>query len=201
MIKDSNYERVIYDEVDGSLVDHIISYIDDNADMVFSFFGYKPDKKVDIYIVKDKDNYDTILKGLRNSNEDIPKWNIGTTTYDGRIYYLSLNDYANTSHQNETLDGYKKTILHEFVHFVTYEYCNNKKISYPHQILLEGIAQYLSNQNSEKEIKYNPEKDFSYDNALYVVRYIMDNKGKDYFLYLLEHDEIKGVIEEIKKLE
>ncbi len=199
MVKEGKFEKIIYDEEDSMLVDPIINIIEDNAERVFSFFGYKPNKKVDIYIVKDKNTYDSILKKLRNSDDDIPKWNVGTTTYDGRIYYLSFNDYDSSSHINKTLDYYEKGILHEFVHFVNFEYCLNNNLPIPNKVLSEGIAQYLSGQNSDKDIKYNLEKGNSYDNALYVVRYIIDNKGRDYFLHLLEHDETNNIVDEVKK--
>ena len=199
MIKEGKFENIIYDEENSMLIDPIINIIEDNAENIFSFFGYKPNKKLDIYIVKDKKTYDDNLKKLRNSNVPIPKWNVGTTTYDGRIYYLSFNEYPNTPHKNMTLDEYNKGMLHEFVHFVNFEYCLNNNLSIPNKVLSEGIAQYLSGQKSDKEIKFNLEKGDSYDNALYVVKYIMDNKGRDYFLHLLEHDETKDIIEDVKK--
>ena len=65
------------------------------------------------------------------------------------IYYLSINDYKNTSHTID-FDMYKKTILHEYVHYVNRLFCIKNNCNFSTKYLSEGIATYLSKQNENK---------------------------------------------------
>ena len=75
--------------------------------------------------------------------------------------YVSLYDYKNTSHSydknnfDKALNDYKKNIIHEFVHFVTYLFCKKYSLNYPLKYLSEGIAQYLSKQKDDINLKFD----------------------------------------------
>ena len=213
---EGKYAIFNYDEKDKDLIYHLESYINDKATRIFDFFGYVPSEKVNISIIPTKEEYDNQLKKIRNSDLPIPLWNIGTTTYDNRINLVSLNDYQNTAFKNQlnnydnALLEYQKTILHEFVHYVTISYCNEFKYPIPCKCLLEGIAQYLSGQREDKKMEFKYSLDDllltnnCYDGWLLFVRYILTTFPEDYFIGLLEDynyasREIISKYEDVKK--
>ena len=78
--------------------------------------------KVKINIIPTKQKYDILFKEEFGFAAD--KLSRGMCKKDGNIIYLSINDYKNTTHAFEdkdyrvVLEGFKKTLVHEFVHFV-----------------------------------------------------------------------------------
>ncbi len=125
-----------------------------------------------------------------------------------QIYYLSLNDYKNTSHAFDKsdydirLNSYKKTILHEFIHYVNRYFCKINNCEFSCKYLAEGIAQYLSNQNDSNLLQFNYSVDDilnsnnCYNGWYLVTKYIIENYSQDFFLDLLkDREEAKQFLE------
>ena len=176
MEKETKYAKFIFDKEDQELVNILEEYIE-------------------IRIISTKKEYDEINKKRRNV-DSIPDWSIGNY-HDNTIEYVSFNDYQNTRHKypidkyDEYLEYYKKTIIHEFTHYVLKLYIEKYNNSNPLKYLNEGIAQYLSGQRDNQKLKL----DFSLDDILnsnsnypawyLMTKYILDNYGRKYFLKLI----------------
>ena len=208
-----NYE--INDEL---LIEELSDYIDEYKDTIYNFFDINiSDKKPIINIVDKKEKLDEIHKKFNNlkDTDEVPKWIVGLSTSDMQIYYLSINDYDNTSHAFKKenykmhLDMYKKTILHEYVHYVNRLFCQKNNCSFSIKCLSEGIAQYLSNQNSDSILQFNYSlNDILTSNNCYngwylVTKYIIEKYSHELFLDLLKDKNraesfIKKIYDEIK---
>lgn len=216
MKKESKYIIYEYDIKEEDLINKIDSYINDNALKVFEFFDLEFNhEKATVKIWNTKEEFDLMVKKFRNSDNEIPKWMVGLADNDGHINCVSLDDYKNTSqarileNYSYALDYYIKGILHEYVHYVNSLFCKKHNYPYPVKCLLEGIAQVLSNQkeNFNKEFNYSLEDILNsnncYDGWFLVVRYILNNYSKEYFLSLFKdneysNNEIKKIFKEIK---
>ena len=131
MRKNSQFATFYFDKEDEILIDEISAYLDNKAKAILDFFELdvaKDLKFLQIYIIPTKKQFDEEYKKDKNlpQSTKVEDWVIGYfNNKDKKIVYLSLNDYKNTAHvgimQNydEALDYYKKTIVHEFVHFAT----------------------------------------------------------------------------------
>lgn len=195
MKKENLYSIFIYEEKEESLVEELSKYIEDNADIIYNFFNINNKKKAIINIISTKKEFDIVYNRLHYMKDDslVPKWVVGYFAKDTNIYYLSLNDYSNTTHMNETLDSYKKTILHEFIHFVTYLFCVENDCDYPPKFISEGLATLLSNQNEGKTIPNNfdikqilDDNSNCYDGWYLTTKGIIDNYGKETILELIK---------------
>ena len=201
MKKISKYAIFYYDKQDEILINYLEEYLNANAEKIFNFFDNNLlRRKVKIHIIPTKKEYDNIVRLRRNTNE-IPKWEIGCATSTDEIKYVSLYDYKNTSHSydennfDKTLNDYKKNIIHEFVHFVTYLFCKKYSLNYPLKYLSEGIAQYLSKQKDDINLNF----DYTLDNILnsnsnyngwfLITKYIIENYSHDYFIKLLSNKD------------
>ena len=200
MKKESNYVTFIYQESDSDLIDDLINYIDKEAKDIFAFFEVSiPRNKVNINIIPTKKEYDELFK--EEYGYDAPRYSRGIFKRDGSINYLSIKDYGNTTHafnEEKYRDAYKdfkKTLVHEFVHYVNSLF-NKENDCGPTSIYLrEGIALYLSKQNENKEIEF----DFTLDdvlnnntskkiyNAYYcLVKYLVENYDKSFVFELFK---------------
>ncbi len=201
MQKITKYAVFNYSEQDQDLIDGLEDYLNEHAEEIFEFFDPTlPRKVVNITIVPTKKEYDEGLQRIKQTTNEIPKWSIGNY-YNGTIRYVSLHDFKSTSHAfpnekyDENLDYYKKTIVHEYVHFVTGEFLVKNKVGDPPKYLNEGIAAYLSHQRDGKKTIFN----FSLDDILnsntcyegwyLLIKYIVEQKGRDYFLMLLKNND------------
>ena len=206
MQKITNSAIYNYEENDSNLVDELSIYIDYNKERIYSFFNINNynDKPI-INIVDNKNKLDDIHRKFNDLNfdDEVPKWIIGLSSSDMQIYYLSINDYNNTSYAfkkedyDKVLDMYKRNLLHEYVHYVNRLYCKKNNCEFSIRYLSEGIAQYLSNQNDNKGLTFNYSiNDILNSNNCYngwylVTKYIIDNYPHEFFLELLK-DNIKA---------
>ena len=211
MQKECKYAIFNFEECDQNLIDEILQFLDNHAQRILDFFEVLPNKKVEINIIPTKiemDNYIRATRGLKK-DEKVPAWLIGTYK-NGTITYLSLNDFKNTSHsfsnQEDALQYYKKTILHEFVHFVNDEFNIINNISYTEKFLSEGVASYLSNQREGKKLLFDYSLDeilstkrFSacYDGWHLLMQYLIENYDKNFVLELFKNNN--QAIEFLKK--
>ena len=101
MVKKNTDCAVFNYELDDSyLIEKISSFIQDNKDKVFSFFGINIDfNKPIINIINKKEKLDDIHRKFNDlkDTDEVPKWIVGLSASNMQIYYLSLNDYKNTS--------------------------------------------------------------------------------------------------------
>lgn len=112
-------------------------YLEKQTLSIFSYFNNDP-FQINIKIINHKKEFDE----LYGENID---WVVAF--YDSEnnsINALNYNNYNESSHINDSFEDYKKTLLHECVHLIHYQYCNG---NYPETPILEGIAELLSEQN------------------------------------------------------
>ena len=196
----TDYYKFNYSKNDEDLIVVLEEYLNQKYEDIFNFFDSSLQKEqVEINIIPTKKEFDEIAKKIRGV-DSIPNWSIGIS-HDNKIEYVSLHDYKNTAHAFsedkylEKLDYYKKTILHEYVHFVTGLYLKKNNCDYPAKFLNEGIATYLSGQKDGIEIPFKfkiediLESKSSYDAWYLLTKYIIEEYGKEYFLELLRDRE------------
>ena len=188
MEKESKYTIIKYEETDSDLISKLCSYIDLKAQKVIDFFDSKFElPKIEINIISTKEKYDKII-GNQKFDGHTPDWVVGN--YDrknNKINYVSYHDYQNASHKKDDFESYLQVLMHEYIHYVTAMYSNSIDSNYPIKYISEGIAYYLSGQG--KNIYYD--KNIDYNSIIYgtksysmwylFVKYIIDQKGKDYF--------------------
>lgn len=201
MEKNTLYAKFKFEKQDEELVNILEDYINQNAERIFEFFDSSLEKKpLEIEIIPTKKEYDERQKERRGVDE-IPKWSVGVY-FDNKIEYVSFNDYQNTAHAypeetyEESLEHYKKTIIHEFTHYVLKLYIEKHNNDEPLKYLNEGIAQYLSGQRDNQVFDFN----YSLDDILksqscypawyLMVKYILEEYSRSYFLKLLVHNDL-----------
>ena len=211
----SKYAKYTYEKQDEDLIKGLDEYINRYAEDIYLFFDPTLERKqAKITIIPTKKEYDEWFK-VKWNRDEIPNWDIGNT-YEGNITFVSLHDYGNTQHAHwlknyeQALIDYNKTIVHEYVHFVTILYQIKNNINKPLRYLTEGIAQYLSHQRDNLNLNFHYSlEDILESKSCYIgyylmVKYILDNYGKEYFFKLLSDndyalEETKKIYEEIKK--
>ena len=156
MEKITKYVKFNYCEQDQDLINELDEYLNSHIEEIYDFFDIElPRTLVDINIIPTKKQYDELVKNRKQILE-VPSWEIGNY-HNGIIEYVSLHDYKNTSHSfppekyDENLEYYKKTIVHEYVHYVIGLYINKTKSEKPLKYLNEGLAQYLSHQRDREK--------------------------------------------------
>ena len=177
--------------------------MDANAAAVYDFFGVKPKKKIEIDIIPTKQELDEIYKkelmdfyyGLEPQ-----RWLIGFCP-NGRITYLSINDYKNTSWAFDESEydakyaHYLKTIVHEFVHIVNRQFVIENNGNDTHKCFSEGIATVLSKQKEEKTLKFifpldrilwTDKSKSCYDGWYLVTKYFVENYDHDFVLKMMK---------------
>ena len=214
MTLDGWYAKYDFDESEKDFVLDCALYVDQNAKYVYDFFGIKPNRKKNptIHIIPTKDEFDRIYKKIccKEASYKVPSWVIGFAS--GDIYFLSINDYKSTSHafspdkKKEAVCYYKKTLVHEFVHFVHEQFnkkhgcCNHEKC------LSEGVAVYLADQHdiskNDNDFNYTEEEAFGEKDNCYrayglLFRYLAENYPKEFVLSLFE--SAKNAKESFKK--
>ena len=198
MLKISKYAIFNYEESDSELIEELAEYLDVNADKVFQFFGVPAGEKAIINIVPTKKEFDRIFR--EKWGYDCEDWAVGFAK-NGEITYLSLNDYKNTKHAYSKVEYYaafehfKKTLLHEFVHYVNELFRKENDCGSTVKYLREGIATYLSGQKDNAKVLF----DFSIDDLLatdmkkscyngyyLITKYLIENYDKDFVMELFK---------------
>lgn len=200
MEKETKFATFIFEKSDKDLINILAEHINKFANVAFDFFEIKlPKYKVKIHIIPTKAEYDELYKKTYNKKQ-VKDWMIGNYNSEKcTITYLSLHDFKNTSHkdilenQDEALKHYKRTIFHEFVHYVNDVFAKEHGCSGTEKFLEEGIATYLSGQYEDKkpcltasvEDLLNREKSL-YDDYYLITKYFVENYNKNYILQVFQ---------------
>lgn len=212
MEKESKYGIFIYNEDSASFIDELSDYFDGNAKEIIAFFNVKEGSKPIINIISTKEEFDKEFK--IEYGYDAPLYARGISKRDGSINYLSINDYKNTTHAFESKDynkaflGFKKTLVHEYVHVVNRWFNKENHCYFSSVYLFEGIATYLSKQKDDLVINFDYQiEDFlitnggkrKYDAFYLITKYLMENYDKEFIMELLK-DKDKADEFLVKKL-
>ena len=196
MRKESEIAIFNYNKSDKDLIGYLDNYLTEQAKRIFDFFEVEmPNTKISINIIPTKKEFDEIYKSVWNRNAE--SWCIGFYD-DKQITYLSLNDYKNTSHAFKqedygfALEYYKKTIVHEFVHYVNDLFKIKYGCGHTEKYLSEGLATCLSNQKENTNLKF----DYSLDDILnsrgcyngwyLLTKYLIENYDKQFIFSLIK---------------
>lgn len=145
MIKIIDNIEIEYEEEAENFINELIEYLKENRNSVYEFLNFIPRDTIKIKIVSTQSE----LRRIYNDNvslENMPNWVVGFSTLDKTINLLSFNQYKNTPHYSSTLEDYKKTLVHEFVHAV-HDIFSGGNYTGPKPIW-EGVAVYLSGQHN-----------------------------------------------------
>jgi len=206
MIKETNYAIFNYQKVDESLINDLILYFDNNIECIFDFFDIHNNiEKAIIHIIPTKKEYDEIFMKEYpwSRTRGVSKSSRGICRKDGSIVYLSINDYQNTTHAykendfDEALDGFKKTLIHEYVHYINKQFNIKYKCYTTAKYLREGIATYLSKQKGNDTIMFNfsiedllvtDSNKSCYDGYYLITKFLIENYDKKFILKLFKND-------------
>lgn len=204
MKKESKYAILNFQKQDENLANILAEYLDEKTKKLYDFFGIAfQGEKSNITIVPSKKEFDIIYRKANNKpeNEPIQDWIIGTCN-NGIIFYVSLNDYDNTAHKFDkkdyaiALENYKKTILHEQVHFVNELFSKQNNSPETIKFLSEGIATYLSGQYENQNVGFYADADTllnqnknPYDQYFLITKYLAENFDKETILSLFKNNQ------------
>ena len=206
MIKNGMYAIFEYDKCDKNVIDDLDNYLSNNYERIVSFF----DKdlvvpKINIKIYSTKKEFDEEV-GKKIFGDNVPLWVIGSFN-DNKINYVSYNDYKNTSHKDESYEYFLKTIIHEYVHYIEYEYSKYIGSKMPVKYINEGLACYLSGQYDNEKFKIINYEELINSRTCYkwwyfIIKYIIEVREKEYLFELfkdwgLANNELKILVEEI----
>lgn len=191
MKKTINNITINFEEEAINYIDEVFNYLLSKTSKIYSFFELYPQNKINIIIIPTKKELDT--KYWNNPNKKPEDWVVGFTNYYEKnleLFLLSFNDYKNTPHKYETLDDYKRTLVHEFVHIINTLLCNE---NYPPDFIWEGVATYLSEQypqtekiTESKENILNCNCDFNQLSSLF--EQLINNYSKDEVIKILKNE-------------
>ena len=191
LIIESKYAIFEFQESDKKLMTSLAEYLDKKAMKIYKFFQIEPKQKAIFSIIPTKSEFDDIYYKYKKLNP--ATWIVGTTLKDNQIILLSYNDYVNNEiHNKDTFDHYKKTVVHEFVHFVNKLFTKENKCEYAEKFLSEGIATYLSEQyNISSQIKSSlndilQKRTNNYIDFKLLVKYLVENYDKEFVLSLFK---------------
>lgn len=194
MEKVSKYAVFEFSKSDSDFIDDLSDYLDNNVKEIFNFFEITPNNKVKISIISTKQEYDKIFEERYKFTSPSSRGFYA----NGRIYFLSFHDYKNTPHSYidseklEALEDFKKTLVHEYVHYINELFIKKHNCSYTAKYLVEGIAIYLSHQKDNKDIEFNFTLDMLLDkncpySAYYLIaKYLIENYDKSFVLELFQ---------------
>lgn len=212
-----------YDKIDEDLILELNDYIDKHVDYIYNFFGNDIKREIPIiHIISTKKELDKIYCE-RNKVSSAPIWVIGFAG-NNNIFYLSIKQYESFSHvfksnnYEENLEYYKKTIIHEYIHFVNMLFNKKYDVQLTSKYLVEGIAMVLSKQNDNKNLYFNYSledilnSNNNYNGWYLVTKYIIENYSHEFIMelfkdkeksrmFLIEHfKEIKDYYLELQKV-
>ena len=196
MLKEFKYSTFKFEENDKQLIEDVANYLDCCAEGIFNFFEIQfSGQKANFTIITNKNDFDKEYRIKTNfpTEKEIPNWLVGCSVNEG-IIMLSYNDYKNVeSHKTDTFDHYKRTIVHEFVHYVNKLFQKQRNCGKTEVYLAEGLACYLSGQYEGKNTNLNcnledliNRKHVNYGNYLLLTKHLIENYDKNFIFELIE---------------
>lgn len=203
MTKESKYAIFKYKKSDEDLIDDLASYLDEHGHIPFDFFEVEaPKSKIVVDLISSKRELDEQYRKDCNlsASQDVGDFTAYFNQASGHIRYLSLNDFKNTKHAfsaqeyPKMLRWYKKTLVHEYVHYVNDLFRQKHGCSYTERYLEEGIAVYLSGEGEEFDNKFNfpverllEKGERRYYSAYYLItKYFVEHYDKNYVLEIFQ---------------
>ena len=191
-----------YNECDKEYINELIKYFEQEKVYILKFFNIeKLNKKLIIKL------YDSIDKFAKYRNNNLYEWSVGNMDVDDNYYYIHMLSYKEfikrKGHENQKIDYYFKTIVHEFIHN-----CHESIESVRTSLIWvrEGIACLLSHQY-DNEVKRLTncilddllnDKRVGYINYYVLLDYALNTYGEEYVKNLVVNSEFAK--EEIIKL-
>ena len=203
MQQETKFAIFNFEASDRVLVEEIGKYLDKQAPSIYHFFELPFSDKVTINIIPTRIEFEKRFihdHAWADDNFILPHWSIGYVA-NNQITYLSLADYKHTSHAYKkqdyplALEYFKKTLVHEFVHFVNKLFEKHRNCSPTIKYLLEGIATYLSGQKDGEKIDFNfslqqllatDMKESCYAGWYLITKYLVENYEKSFVFSLFE---------------
>ena len=190
------YSIFNFSKKDSRIIEEIAKYLDDNALKIFEFFEVEvPSDKLKINIVSTKEDFDKLFQEAWGYEPE--NYSVGFAK-NNEITYLSIFEYDKTTHAykpedfQKALDYYKKTLVHEFVHYVNYIFKKKHDCGYTERYLSEGLATCLSGQKDNLKLAFDMSKDEilssrdCYKGYYLVTKYLLNNYDKDFVFELIK---------------
>ena len=194
MLKKLSYINLKYSQKDELYIEKLADYIENESKNIINYFNF--DKlNVDVILFSDLDEF------RKKHGKNTPNWLCGYYKKEDEkhiVNTLCLEEYKKTAgHENNTINDLEKLIIHEFVHACHAQY-KLVNIFNSTRWLAEGFAILLSKQDYNNEINVSYEEllndSVSYSNYYAMVKYIIDEYGKDYLLELLKNDDLANEV-------
>mgnify|MGYP004563800879 FL=1 len=191
----TKYMTINYTEKDREYMKYLLNYLQRNEIIIVNFFKLSNfGEKVEITL---HSNLDDFRKKYNEVYKRMPgDWVCGFAYNNKYIETLSLSEYKKTkSNENVNIDNLCRLIIHEFIHSCHFKANSNSMYV---RWLSEGLATTLSGQYDNIDNKFifdATEEEMingttKYYNYYLMFKYIIDNYGKDYILYLISNIEI-----------
>ena len=178
------------------MVEEISKYIDEKCANIFDFFEVEvPEKLLIINIISTKDEFDKLFETA---------WGYAPENYargfakDNVITYLSIFEYDHTTQKynpedfDKALLDYKKTVVHEIVHYVNNLFRQKHNCGYTERYISEGLAICLSGQKDDLKVNFDCSLDSlllskdNYNGYYLVTKYLLDNYNKELIFDLIK---------------
>ena len=185
----SKYAIFNFDKNDANVIEEIANHLDKKAEEIFDFFEVEiPQDKAIVNIVSSKDKFNKLFKEAWSYEPE--NYSVGFAK-NNIITYLSIFEYDKTTHAYKkedflkALDYYKKTLVHEFVHYVNYLFKKKHDCGYTERYLSEGLATCLSGQKDGLDLVFDETIDDlltkrdCYKGYYLVTRYLLNNYSKE----------------------
>lgn len=185
-----------YGEDSVNYIDSLTNNFDDLCDEIVKFFALENyGEKTTVILWDDLEKFRNFYN--ENFKRKCPETTVGFQIVNN-INSLSFNQYIKTKgNENNSMDDFKRLILHEFVHAV------HRKVSDIYQLmwLVEGLSTSLSKQYAYKtDLVFDASLDecikggTNYSNYYLMFNYVLNNYGKDYILKIIK-DKNFGYLE------
>lgn len=163
MIYKTDIYSIEYDKKSEPIVKTINDALSQNFQRVMDFWGIKKlDSTVQIRIFSDLEEWKSFFKSLSQGTyqEYVTGCAIGSN-----IYVLDYAEYKKLqSHRNDSIEDFKKIIVHEFVHICHLQLCKLENTAF---FMSEGLAAYLAGQGYNQNIKTDYPKEVLFSNEIF----------------------------------
>lgn len=191
-----------YTEQEKEYINEFLENVIKKSKAILEFFNLKKlEYPVTITFWDDLNNYRKKRnEQLKKYNRTVPLWEVGCAYSNEKkehiIEILSLNERRKCEkHEFDRLNDIFLVGVHEYIHACHSEFKDYKEtLTY----INEGLATLLSNQfkeNKNYQINFTKEEllmaKTNYYNYYLIMKYIIENKSKEYILELIKNKEMQ----------